>query len=111
VGECFFWYRLTRVLPDKFHSAVKRLCVCARAVLTDLSPRPSVGLSLLVRKVYCGKMADWIQMPFGVVSGVSQGMGLLDGGGDRQRGRGSFGVEFVPLNPRFQRYIVCMEIL
>jgi len=30
VGECFFWYRLTRVVPDKFHRAVKRLCVCDR---------------------------------------------------------------------------------
>jgi len=31
VGECFFWYRLTRVFPDKFHRAVKRLCcvVCS----------------------------------------------------------------------------------
>ena len=29
VGECFFWYRLTRVFPDQFHRAVKRLCcVC-----------------------------------------------------------------------------------
>ena len=29
VGECFFWYQLTRVFPDKFHRAVKRLCcVC-----------------------------------------------------------------------------------
>ena len=28
VGECFFWYRLTRVFPVKFHRAVKRLCVC-----------------------------------------------------------------------------------
>jgi len=28
VGECFFWYQLTRVVPDKFHRAVKRLCVC-----------------------------------------------------------------------------------
>ena len=28
VGECFFWYRLTRVFPDKFHRAVKWLCVC-----------------------------------------------------------------------------------
>ena len=28
VGECFFWYRLTRVVPDNFHRAVKRLCVC-----------------------------------------------------------------------------------
>jgi len=31
-------------------------------------------------------------MPFGVVSGVGRGMGMLDGGGDRQRGKGSFGV-------------------
>jgi len=28
VSECFFWYRLTRVVPDKFHRAVKQLCVC-----------------------------------------------------------------------------------
>jgi len=34
VGECFFWYRLTRVFPDKFHRAVKRLCVlCVPSVL------------------------------------------------------------------------------
>jgi len=26
VGECFFWYWLTRVVPDKFHRAVKWLC-------------------------------------------------------------------------------------
>jgi len=36
-------------------------------------------------------MADWIRMPFGVVSGVGQGMGVLDRGGDHQRGRGIFG--------------------
>ena len=28
VGECFFWYRLTRVVPDNFHRAIKWLCVC-----------------------------------------------------------------------------------
>jgi len=28
VGECFFWYWLTQVVLDKFHRAVKRLCVC-----------------------------------------------------------------------------------
>jgi len=27
-----------------------------------------------------------------VVSGVGRGMGVLDGGGDRRKGRGSFGV-------------------
>jgi len=48
----------------------------------------SVGLSA----VYCGKMADWIRMPFGVVSGVGLGMGVLDFGGGRRR-RGSFGGE------------------
>jgi len=40
--------------------------------------------------VNCGKTADWIRMPFGVVSGVVLGMGVLDFGGDCQRGRGSF---------------------
>ena len=34
-------------------------------------------------KVYCGKTADWIRMPFWVVSGVGLGMGVLDFGGDR----------------------------
>jgi len=41
-----------------------------------------------------GKMADWIQMPFGVVSGVGLVSGVLDFGGDRRRGRGSLGGEF-----------------
>jgi len=31
-------------------------------------------------------------MPFGVVSGVGLGMGVLDFDGDRRRGRGSLGV-------------------
>jgi len=33
-------------------------------------------------------------MPFMVVSGVGFGMGVLDFGGDRRRGRGSLGGEF-----------------
>ena len=44
----------------------------------DLSSIPSVGgLSdcvSVVRKVYCGKTADWIRMPFGMVSEVARGM-------------------------------------
>ena len=40
-------------------------------------------------------MADWIRMAFGMVSGVSRGMSVLDGGSDRRRERGSFGGEFV----------------
>ena len=48
-----------------------------------------LSVSLSVWKVYryCGKMAYGIWMPFGVVSGVSRGMGVLVGGGDRRRGR------------------------
>jgi len=37
--------------------------------------------------VYFGKTAEWIRMPFGVVSRVGRGMGVLDGGGDHRRGR------------------------
>jgi len=36
VGECFFWYRLTRVFPDKFHRAVKRLCCVCVCVWWDV---------------------------------------------------------------------------
>ena len=34
-----------------------------------------LSVCLSVQKVYCGKTADWIRMPFGVVLG----MGALDG--------------------------------
>jgi len=34
-------------------------------------------------------MADWIWMPFGVVSGVGRGMGVLDGV-DIVEGKGQF---------------------
>jgi len=36
-------------------------------------------------------MGEWIQMPFGVMSGVGLGRGVLDFGGDRRRGRCSLG--------------------
>jgi len=39
----------------------------------------SLSVCVSVQKVYFDKMADWIWMPFGVVSGVGQGMGVLDG--------------------------------
>jgi len=40
---------------------------------------------LSVRKVYYGKTANWIQISFGVVSGVGQGIGVLDRGHYRRR--------------------------
>jgi len=42
--------------------------------------------------VNCGETADWIGMPFAVVSGVGLGSSVLDFGGDRRWGRGSLGV-------------------
>ena len=34
VGECFFWYQLTQVVPDEIHRAVKRFCfVYVRCIL------------------------------------------------------------------------------
>jgi len=34
VVECFLWYQLTRVVPDKIHKAIKRLCVCVTLDVT-----------------------------------------------------------------------------
>ena len=42
--------------------------------------------------VSSGHARRWIVMPFGVVSGVRLGSGVLDFGGDRRRGMGSLGV-------------------
>jgi len=39
-------------------------------------------------------------MPFGVVSGVELGMGVLNFGGDRRRGRGSLGVNTMQKSTR-----------
>jgi len=62
--------------------------VSVSALGTGLSPIPSVGLFVRLSvcpKVHYGKTADWIRMPFGVVSGVGRGMGVLDRGDDRQK--------------------------
>jgi len=38
-----------------------------------------LSVDLSARKVYSGKTAGWIRMPFEMVSGVGRGMGVLDG--------------------------------
>jgi len=84
-------------VPLKFIIASLSISIASvSAYGVDLSPIPSVGRSvgLCVWKVYCGKTADWIRMPFGMVSGFGRGMGVLDGGGNRRRTRDSFGDEF-----------------
>jgi len=48
--------------------------------LDHLSVCLSACLSVGQTAVYCGKTAEQIQMPIGAVSGVHQGMGVLDWG-------------------------------
>ena len=52
----------------------------------------SVGVSAC--PVHCGKMADRIQMPFGVIGRTGPGMRQVMGFGDQSTGRGTFGGEF-----------------
>jgi len=55
-----------------------RIASMQSANVTEHSSVPSVC------PVSCGKTADWIRMPFGVVSGVGLGMGVFNFGGDRR---------------------------
>ena len=48
----------------------------------------------LVCLVHCGKTADRIRMPFGVIGRTGPGMRQVVGFGDRSMGRGTFGGEF-----------------
>ena len=52
----------------------------------------SVGAS--VCPVHCGKTADRIRMPFGIVGRTGPAMRQVVGFGDRSTGRGTFGSEF-----------------
>ena len=49
---------------------------------------------LSVCPVHCGKTADRIRMPFGIIGRTGPGMRQVVGFGDRSTGRGTFGGEF-----------------
>jgi len=59
--------------------------------------------------MYCGKTADWMRMPFGVVSGVGIGMGVLDFGGYRRRERSSFWGQFAAYH--YNQWEVCCIVV
>ena len=59
-----------------------RLCV-------NLYVRASVGLSVCA--VHCGKTADRIRIPFGIIGRTGPGMRQVVGFVDRSAGRGTFG--------------------
>jgi len=75
------------------HSSVSTHC-------TEHSLGPSVGLS--DRIVYCGKTADWIRMPFVMVSGVGPGIDVQNGGPHGSRIMGGFWGYSPPLAQWYQ---------
>jgi len=85
-------------MPDALRCVALPYALHCIALGTQLLPNTTVAypicrsVCLSVRKVYYGKTVDSIRMPFRVVS--ARGMGVLDEGVDRRKGRGSFGTEF-----------------
>ena len=79
-----------------------RLClgrvvlVPQRSIVIRLSRGRSVGASICasVCPVHCGKMADRIRMPFGIIGRTGPGMRHIVEFGDQSTGRGSLGGEF-----------------
>ena len=72
--------------------------------------RRSVGrtVGLSVCPVHCGKTANRIRMPFGVMSRTGPGMGQVVRFGDRSTGRGTFGANIgcaVVTNGDFTAYV------
>ena len=55
-----------------------------------LSVSPSVRL--MVTRMYCGKTAGPIEMPFSMWGGVGHSHHVLDGGPDPPTGRGNLGL-------------------
>jgi len=55
VDECFFWYRLTRVVLDKIHRALQWLCVhaCMRACMCMCMN------AVWPKKIYCKLASNW----------------------------------------------------
>jgi len=71
-------------------------CACRPIAIISASLSISIASGALMLRTFAwpicrsahvssGNMADWIRMPFGVVSGVGLGMGVLDFCGDRRR--------------------------
>ena len=72
---------------------VDRVKGVAACIVIKLSRGRSVGLCVdaSVCPVHCGKMADRIRMPFGVIGRTGLGMRQIVGFGDRSTGRSTFG--------------------
>ena len=82
-----------------------------RPVVVKLSRGRSVGQCVgsyvrpSVCPVHCGKTADRIRLPFGVIGRTGPGMRQVMGFWDRSMGRGIFGGEFGVINGNFTAYV------
>ena len=66
--------------------------VAQRPIVIKLSRVRSVGLC--VCPVHCGKTADRIRIPFGIIGRTGPGMRQVLGFGDQSTGRGTFEGKF-----------------
>jgi len=81
-------HRMHRKAPQWSANLLQRLCNALQCTATHCGL--SVCLSDRIR--HRDKMAEWIRMPLGMVVGVGPSIiGMLNFGGHRRRGRGSFG--------------------
>ena len=79
--------------------------------MDDLSVCRSVS-RLVCRSVHCGKTADWIRMPFGIIGRTGPGMRQVVGFGDRSTGMGTFGANLeraIVTNGDFTAYTCVTE--
>ena len=71
---CIILYCLTRR-----SLSIKRKRYWNRPVAYPICRSVCLSVGLSNWKVYCGKTADWIRMPFGMVNGVGREVSVLDG--------------------------------
>ena len=69
------------------YSAKRGLAIACRP---SVCPRPCCGPMQQPRGALFIKTADWIRMPFGMVSGIGRGVGVLEMGWLSSKGKGQF---------------------
>jgi len=88
VGECFFWYWLTRVVPDKIQRAMNQLCVCV-CVHARLCVHARVCVRVCVRDSVAVQAGEVVMLESWV-----NGEWMTGAAGN---GRGMFPVNFVEI--------------
>ena len=96
--NCWYWALYIRLVTVVILGCVA--LVAQRPIAIKLSGGRSVGpyirtyMRPSVCPVHCGKTADRIRMPFGIIGQTGPGMRQVVGFGDWSMGRGTFGSKF-----------------